>query len=98
MTSRTQPLSQDGVPVAGNLASWTGYGVLQDSGIALPATYTVGDILYAPTGTTIGGLHDVAVYRVLKSGGVGVAPAWGDGSQAQVAQLSNAGSDSTLAC
>lgn len=39
--------------------------------------YTVGDILYADTTTTLSRLADVAVGNALISGGVGVAPAWG---------------------
>ncbi len=52
--------------------------------VALPATgggtgltsYTVGDLLYAPTPTTVGPLAAVATGSVLVSGGVGTAPAW----------------------
>jgi len=40
------------------------------------ASYTTGDVLYASAGTTIAGLPDVAVGRFLRSGGVGVAPAY----------------------
>jgi len=40
-------------------------------------SYTVGDLLYADTATTLAKLPDVAVGKVLTSGGVGVAPAWG---------------------
>lgn len=39
--------------------------------------YTVGDILYADTTTTLSRLADVAVGNALLSGGVGVSPAWG---------------------
>lgn len=40
------------------------------------ASYTIGDLLYASGATTIAKLADVAVGRVLTSGGVGVAPAY----------------------
>lgn len=40
-------------------------------------SYTVGDLLYANTSTTLAKLADVATGNVLRSGGVGVAPAWG---------------------
>jgi hypothetical protein len=40
-------------------------------------TYTVGDILTADTTTTLAKLPDVAVGRVLTSGGIGVMPTWG---------------------
>jgi hypothetical protein len=40
-------------------------------------SYTIGDLLYANSATTLAKLSDVAVGNVLRSGGVGVAPAWG---------------------
>ena len=40
-------------------------------------TYAVGDILYANTATTLARLADVATGNVMISGGVGVAPNWG---------------------
>lgn len=53
------------------------------SGVVGPAnggtgfsSYTVGDMLYANTTTTLAKLADVAAGAVLVSGGVGVAPAW----------------------
>jgi len=39
-------------------------------------SYTTGDLLYASGAGTLAALADVAVGRVLVSGGVGVAPAW----------------------
>lgn len=39
--------------------------------------YTVGDILFANTTTTLGKLADIASGNVLRSGGVGLAPDWG---------------------
>ncbi len=52
----------------------------------LPATkggtgqtvYAVGDLLYASTSTALSKLADVATGKALISGGVGVAPSWGD--------------------
>jgi hypothetical protein len=41
------------------------------------AAYVVGDILYAPTTTTLNRLADVATGNALLSGGVGLAPAYG---------------------
>jgi len=41
------------------------------------SSYTVGDILYSDTTTTLAKLADVATGNVLISGGVGVAPSWG---------------------
>lgn len=40
-------------------------------------SYTTGDLLYASSATTLAKLPDVATGNVLRSGGVGVAPAWG---------------------
>lgn len=40
-------------------------------------SYAVGDIIYASGATTLSKLADVATGNVLRSGGVGVAPAWG---------------------
>jgi hypothetical protein len=41
------------------------------------SSYAIGDLLYANTTTTLAKLADVATGNVLRSGGVGVAPAWG---------------------
>jgi hypothetical protein len=40
-------------------------------------SYTIGDLLYADSSTSLAKLADVATGNVLRSGGVGVAPAWG---------------------
>lgn len=61
----------------------------------LPATkggtgnnvYAVGDLLYANTTTTLARLADVATGSVLRSGGVGVAPAWGKVALGDMATL-----------
>jgi DNA-binding transcriptional MerR regulator len=41
------------------------------------SSYTVGDLLYADTTTTLARLNDVATGNVLISGGVSTAPSWG---------------------
>jgi hypothetical protein len=41
------------------------------------ASYAVGDLLYAPTTTTVGKLADIATGNALISGGVGAAPSYG---------------------
>jgi hypothetical protein len=41
------------------------------------SAYTIGDLLYADTATTLAKLPDVATGNALISGGVGTAPAWG---------------------
>lgn len=40
-------------------------------------SYTIGDLLYANGASSLAALADVATGNVLRSGGVGVAPAWG---------------------
>ena len=40
-------------------------------------SYTIGDLLYADSTSSLAKLADVATGNVLRSGGVGVAPAWG---------------------
>jgi len=42
------------------------------------ASYTIGDLLYASGATTLSKLADVATGSCLISGGVGVAPSWGN--------------------
>ena len=41
------------------------------------ASWTTGSLVYASASTTLAGLADVATGNVLLSGGVGVAPSWG---------------------
>jgi hypothetical protein len=41
------------------------------------SSYAIGDMLYASSSTAISKLADVATGNVLRSGGIGVAPAWG---------------------
>lgn len=56
--------------------AWHGTVIDADHGGTGQTVYAVGDLLYAPTTTTIGKLADVAVGSVLVSGGVGAAPAY----------------------
>lgn len=58
---------------ASNLSSGTAAVARGGTGIA---SYAVGDLLYASGATTLAKLADVAVGSMLRSGGVGVAPAW----------------------
>lgn len=51
-------------------------------------TYTIGDLLYANTSSTLARLADVAVDNALISGGVGVAPSWGKISNATLVNSS----------
>lgn len=55
---------------------WSGQLAPSRGGTGI-ASYAVGDLIYASGATTLAKLADVAVGRVLMSGGVGVAPAWG---------------------
>jgi hypothetical protein len=65
-----------GALAAGSLA--TGFtAVSAPLGGTGQTSYTVGDILYADTSTSIAKLADVAVGDALISGGVGAAPSWG---------------------
>lgn len=73
-----------GVNSAGTDLEYKTLGVQSVAG-TLPAvsggtgfsSYAVGDLLYANTTTTLARLADVATGQILKSGGIGVAPAWG---------------------
>jgi hypothetical protein len=51
-------------------------GLLAVNGGTGKTSYTVGDILYANTTTTLAALADVASGHFLRSGGVSTAPAW----------------------
>lgn len=72
-------------PASGAAAAPTFRALVADDLPTVPATkggtgltsYTVGDLLYADTGTSLAALPDVAVGNALISGGVGVAPSWG---------------------
>lgn len=48
------------------------------------SSYVIGDLLYADTTTSLARLPDVAVGKVLVSGGVGAPPAWGDVSSSVI--------------
>lgn len=63
-------------------------------GTGTALTPTIGDLLKATSSTAFGSLADVAVGRVLISGGVGAAPAWSassPGTSGQVASMTTAG-------
>lgn len=68
----------------GNDPSWAQVVLTTDVTGILPVanggsgfgSYTIGDLLYANTTTTLAKLADVALGSVLISGGVGVAPSW----------------------
>lgn len=85
-TSTTkQYLSQTGTGSASAAPSWATISAADIGTGTLPATrggtdnssYTIGDILYADTTTSLARLADVATGNVLISGGLSAAPAWG---------------------
>jgi hypothetical protein len=63
------------------------------------SSYSIGDILYADTTTTLAKLADVATGNVLISGGVSTAPAWGKVDLASAVSgtlpIANGGTNST---
>lgn len=62
---------------SGGAPIWTSDNVRPDaSGLVLPSTFAVGDILYADTTSTLARLADVAAGSYLRSGGVTTAPLW----------------------
>lgn len=65
-TPSFRSLGNDDLPIVAATKGGTGQNL-----------YTVGDILYADTTTSLSRLADVAVGNALLSGGVGIAPAWG---------------------
>jgi hypothetical protein len=70
-------LSFDGGPITAS-GTITATGTLNAAaGGTGNSFYTVGDLLYASTTTTLAKLADTATGNVLISGGVGVAPSWG---------------------
>lgn len=84
ITSGTLPTgrlsgSYTGITGVGTLAAgtWNGSTIAAAYGGTGYASYTIGDILYADTSSTLGKLADVAVGNALISGGVGSAPSWG---------------------
>lgn len=70
---------QDNITRLGTIVSgtWTGTAIGATFGGTGQTSYAVGDILYAPTTTTVGKLADVATGNAVISGGVGVAPSYG---------------------
>ena len=62
---------------SGGTTIWTADNVRPTaSGLVLPSTFAVGDILYADTTASLARLADVATGSVLVSGGLNTAPAW----------------------
>jgi len=59
------------------VGTWNATTIAANYGGTGQTAYTVGDILYADTGTTLAKLSDIAVGNALISGGVSAAPSWG---------------------
>jgi hypothetical protein len=57
--------------------TWNGTAIGAAYGGTGQSSYTVGDLLYADSTTSLAKLSDVAVGNVLLSGGIGTAPSWG---------------------
>lgn len=66
----TAPLSKSGSTIS------LGTVTVANGGTGI-TSYTIGDLLYANGASSLAALADVATGNVLRSGGVGVAPAWG---------------------
>lgn len=59
------------------IGTWNGTAIDASHGGTGQSVYTIGDILYASSTSALSKLPSVATGNVLRSGGVGVAPAWG---------------------
>jgi hypothetical protein len=57
--------------------TWNATTIAANRGGTGQTSYTVGDLLYADSSSTLAKLADVATGNALLSGGVGVAPSWG---------------------
>lgn len=57
--------------------TWNATAIAATNGGTGQTGYTIGDLLYAPTATTVSKLSDVDTGNALISGGVGVAPSYG---------------------
>jgi hypothetical protein len=71
--------SYTGITGVGTLAAgtWNGSTIAANYGGTGYSSYTVGDLLYSDTSSTLAKLADVAVGNALISGGVAAAPSWG---------------------
>jgi hypothetical protein len=71
--------SYTGITGVGTLAAgtWNGSTIAANYGGTGYSSYTIGDLLYSDTSSTLAKLADVAVGNALISGGVAAAPSWG---------------------
>jgi hypothetical protein len=72
-------VGQTSITTLGTIATgtWNGTTIAAANGGTGQSSYTVGDILYASTTSTLSKLAGVATGNALISGGVGTAPSWG---------------------
>ena len=84
-------VGQTSITTLGTVATgtWNATTIAVNKGGTGLTSYTTGMLLYASGTTTIAGLADVATGSVLKSGGVGVAPAWGTLASTDLTNSSN---------
>lgn len=59
------------------IGTWNATTIAANRGGTGQSSYTIGDLLYATSSTTLGKLADVATGNALIAGGVGAAPSWG---------------------
>jgi len=79
-----------------NSSSWQGNTIAVSKGGTGFASYTIGDLLYADTTTSLAKLAGVAVGSVLVSGGVGAAPSWSNSPELRSIVLDNATNANTI--
>jgi len=79
-----------------NSSSWQGSAIAVTKGGTGFSSYTVGDILYADTTTSLAKLAGVDIGSVLVSGGVGVAPTWSNSPEVRSILLDNATNANTI--
>jgi len=72
-------IGQTSITTLGTITTgiWNGTVITAPFGGTGQSSYVVGDLLYASATNALNRLADVATGNVLRSGGVGVAPAWG---------------------
>lgn len=72
-------IGQPSITTLGTITTgvWNGSVVTAPFGGTGQSSYVIGDILYASATNALSRLADVATGNVLRSGGIGVAPAWG---------------------
>lgn len=72
-------VGQSSITTLGTITTgtWSGTAIAANKGGTGQTAYTIGDILYANTSSTLAALAGVATGNALISGGTGTAPSWG---------------------